>query len=544
MLKTKPDTRKYQVEIYDTTLRDGAQQEGISLSVQDKLSMVKRLDRFGVPFIEGGYAGANPKEDEFFRKVRSLDLNNSVVTAFGNTRRTGVRPEDDLTLRALLSAETQVVTLVGKASDFQALKILEISIEENLDIVSDSVKFIRSKGRRVFFDAEHFFDGFQSSKQYALSVLRTAFDAGAERIVLCDTNGGTLPHDIARITDEVRAALPQAVLGIHAHNDSEMAVAGSIAAVKSGAYQVQGCVNGYGERTGNANLVSVIANLQIKMGIKCIPDANLSSLTSLSNFTAELVNRNLSPFQPFVGASAFTHKGGLHAAAIEKSPESYQHLPPELVGNTNSVTISELSGRRNVERRIRELGLERDLGAADAKKIVQHIKMQEAKGFSYESAHASFELVARRLVPNYKPPFQLVDFNVDVRAGSDGAATCRADVKVQVGDIVELNAGEGNGPVAAMDSALRKSLLKFYPDLSTVRLADFKVRVVNEGEGTSACVRVVVESADSQNVWTTVGASENVLEASWNALADSLEWWLVKHLSNGEKVIKQGDGYA
>ena len=531
------------VELYDTTLRDGTQQEGISLSVEDKLAITERLDRLGIDVIEGGYAGANPKDDEYFERVQSLDLKHAQVAAFGNTRRANIDAESDPTLKALLDTQAPILTLVGKASEYQVLDVLQTSLEENLAMVTDSVRYLKSKGRRVFFDAEHFFDGYKMNPDYAVQSLRIALDAGAERLVLCDTNGGTLPGEIARIVGEVKEELGDgAVLGIHSHNDTDTAVASAIAAVEAGAVQVQGCVNGYGERTGNANMISVIANLNLKMDVQAITDEQLATLTEVSNFVSERVNRSPFPFQPFVGSSAFTHKGGLHASATERSVNAYQHIEPSAVGNENAITISELSGRSNVIRRIRDMGFDADLDDADARLIVQHVKDQEAKGFSYEGANASFDLVLRRALPNYEPPFELVDFMVIVenrRRSSFGSGwrsdgvehpmLSEATVKVRVGDDTHHTAAEGDGPVDALDQALRKALTVTYPELSSIRLTDYKVRVVNEGAGTSAVVRVVVESADNRDVWQTVGASPNIMEASWLALTDSFEWWLFKN---------------
>ena len=533
------------IELYDTTLRDGTQQEGISLSVEDKLAITARLDELGIDVIEGGYAGANPKDDEFFRRARDLELKHAVLAAFGNTRRANSDAATDPTLKALLDTGAPVLTLVGKASDSQVRDVLATSLEENLAMVADSVVYLKSQGRRVMFDAEHFFDGYKSNREYALQALRVAMEAGAERVVLCDTNGGTLPAEVGRVTAEVKAALgDDAQLGIHTHNDTDTAVASAIAAVEAGAMQVQGCINGYGERTGNANMVSLIANLKLKMGSDVVSDEQLASLTGLSNYVAEVVNRRPSPFQPFVGTSAFAHKGGLHAAATERSVHAYQHIDPAIVGNSNSVVISELAGRGNVVRRIRDLGLEDVLNRDDATKIVQFVKDREALGFSYEVAQASLDLLIRRATPNYEPLFELVDFMVVVENrrrtsfgtgwrtdGKEHPMLSEATVKVLVGGEVRHTAAEGNGPVDALDRALRKGLQEFYPDVANVRLTDYKVRVVNEGTGTGAAVRVVIESADEQDVWYTVGASTNILEASWTALADSLEHWLLKSLA-------------
>jgi len=531
------------VELYDTTLRDGTQQEGISLSVEDKLAITERLDQLGIDVIEGGYAGANPKDDEYFQRVQSLDLKHAQIAAFGNTRRANGDVESDPTLKALLDTNAPVLTLVGKSSEYQVRDVLQTSLEENLAMVADSVRYLKAKGRRVFFDAEHFFDGFKMNAGYAIQSLRVAMEAGAERLILCDTNGGTLPSEVAEIVTRIIDELGEnAVIGIHSHNDTDTAVASAIAAVEAGAYQVQGCINGYGERTGNANMVSVIGNLNLKMGVQAVSDEQLASLTEVSNFVSERVNRAPFQFQPFVGSSAFSHKGGLHAAATQKSVQAYQHIEPSLVGNSNDVVISELSGRGNIVHRIKEMGLEADLDDADARRIVQYVKDQESKGFSYEGANASFDLVLRRALPNYEAPFELVDFMVVVENrrrssfgtgwrtdGAEHPMLSEATVKVRVADDIHHTAAEGDGPVGALDGALRKALTDAYPELTAIRLTDYKVRVVNEGVGTGASVRVVIESTDDKDVWYTVGASANILEASWLALTDSFEWWLFRN---------------
>jgi 2-isopropylmalate synthase len=531
------------VELYDTTLRDGTQQEGISLSVEDKLAITERLDQLGIDVIEGGYAGANPKDDEYFHKVQSLDLKHAQIAAFGNTRRANVKATDDPTLKALLDTNAPIMTLVGKSSEYQVRDVLQTSLEENLAMIADSVTYLKSKGRRVFFDAEHFFDGYKMNAEYAVQALRVAMDAGAERLILCDTNGGTLPSEVAEIVKQIKEDLGEdAVIGIHSHNDTDTAVASALSAIEAGAYQVQGCINGYGERTGNANMVSIIGNLKLKMGVDVVSDEQLASLTEVSNFVSERVNRSPDQFQPFVGSSAFSHKGGLHAAATQKSVQAYQHIEPSLVGNSNDVVISELSGRGNVIHRIREMRLDADLNDADARRIVQYVKDQESKGFSYEGANASFDLVLRRALPNYEAPFELVDFMVVIenrrrssfgtgwrKDGAEHPMLSEATVKVRVRDDVQHTAAEGDGPVGALDGALRKGLVGAYPELSAIRLTDYKVRVVNEGAGTGAAVRVVIESADDKDVWYTVGASTNILEASWLALTDSFEWWLFKN---------------
>lgn len=524
------------VELYDTTLRDGTQAEGISVSVDDKLAITRRLDQLGVSFIEGGYAGANPKDDEFFRRAKKLKLKNAVMAAFGNTRRAGGSCESDPSMKALIAAGTPVVTIVGKASEMHVRKVLETSLEENLAMIADSIRFLVANGRRVFFDAEHLFDGYALNPEYAIQATRVAADAGAECVILCDTNGGTLPERVSEVVRAVKAATP-AKLGIHAHNDSDAAVAVSLAALQAGAIHVQGTINGYGERCGNANLVSIIANLQLKMNVRCVSDEQVRSLTELSRFVAEVVNLPPHAYQPYVGSNAFSHKGGLHAAAVEKIAESYQHVPPDVVGNRNALVVSELAGRSTILQQVEGLGLAGDITRNDARNIVNHVKAQEARGFAYERAEASFEVLVRRTLANYEPPFELVDFRVIVQSGQRGPGhagngenlTSEATIKVRVGDQVLHTAAEGNGPVNSLDNALRKALLQFFPHLSVVKLTDYKVRVVADGTGTNAVVRVQIESSDGQHTWHTVGASGNIIEASWLALADSMEYWLMKH---------------
>ncbi|MFP6680200.1 MAG: citramalate synthase [Dehalococcoidia bacterium] len=534
-----------QVEIYDTTLRDGTQQEGISLSVDDKLAISDRLDSLGVHYIEGGFAGANPKDDEFFQRARrDLNLKHSVLTSFGSTRRVGGKVDDDGAIISLLRTETPVVTVVGKASAWQVTEILGTSVEENLHMIADSMSHLTARNRRAVFDAEHFFDGYKYDKEYALQTLRVASEAGAETVVLCDTNGGTLPHEVVEIVRSASEFVsPLGVrIGIHAHNDTDTAVALSMAAWQAGATQIQGCINGYGERTGNANLTSIIANLKLKMGVDVISDEQLKTLTDTSLFIAETLNMSPQAFQPYVGASAFAHKGGLHAAAINKQRESYEHIRPGTVGNRNAIIVSELSGRGNVLSRIRDLGLEEDLTEQDVREIVEELKELENRGFSYEGASASLELLIRRHLPNYETPFELIDFMVLIEnrrtarlseVTESGGMLSEATVKIRVGEDVQHTAAEGNGPVNAQDNAMRKALLQSYPDLKCVRLTDYKVRVVAEGGGTGAVVRVVIESSDGHASWNTVGSSGNILEASWIALADSMEYWLVcRRISN------------
>ena len=524
------------VSLYDTTLRDGTQGEGISLSVADKLAICKRLDELGVHYIEGGWPGSNPRDAEFFERAKSLRLANATLTAFGSTRRANIGADEDANLAALLEAETPVVTLVGKSWDLHVTRVLETSLEENLAMISDSVAYLVGQGRRVFFDAEHFFDGYKANPHYAVQAVRAAEVAGAECVILCDTNGGLMPDEISAIVHQVRQRTA-VELGIHTHNDADMAVAGAIAAVRAGATQVQGTMNGYGERCGNANLVSLIANLKIKMGVECVSDTQLASLTEASRYVAEVANMPTLSSQPYVGGSAFAHKGGLHAAAVSKVEHSYQHIQPRSIGNDKRVLVSDLSGRGNILWRARELCPDAELTQAQARQLLQEIKERENQGFQYEGAEASFELLVRRMQAGYTAPFSLVDFvsMVEKRShGNDNGAKDPHDIasqvmlKVRVGDEVMHTAASGNGPVNALDHALRKALEQFYPDLQAVRLLDYKVRVVDQGVGTGSVVRVLIDSTDGKRTWSTVGSSENIIEASWYALADSLEHWLAR----------------
>ncbi|MDT7943518.1 MAG: citramalate synthase [Dehalococcoidia bacterium] len=517
-----------QVEIYDTTLRDGTQMEGISLSVEDKLKIARKLDELGVHYIEGGWPGSNPKDAEFFVRARSLSLRNAKLAAFGSTRRPGVRAEQDANLRALVDAGTPVVTIVGKAHLRHVTEILETTPEENLSMIADSVRYLRAHGLTVFFDAEHFFDGYFYDPEYALQCLRTAAQAGAECVVLCDTNGGTITSKVYQVVKEVVAQMPVRV-GIHAHNGADLAVANSLAAVEAGATHVQGAVNGYGDMCGNANIISIIANLKLKMGIHVVTDEQLKKLTEVSRFVSEVANLPPNPRQPYVGSAAFAHKAGLHAAGVAKAPWSYQHIDPALVGNETRFLVSELSGSHGLLAKLREQGIEID--RQEARRILEQVKLMESKGYQYEGAEASLELLARRQRPGYEPPFELVDFMVVERrhhGPGERDMLSEAMVKVRVGDQVIHTAAEGNGPVNALDAAVRKALVQFYPSLEAVRLVDYKVRIIDPGQGTAASVRVLIESTDGQDSWTTVGASTDIIEASWLALADSLEYWLVK----------------
>jgi 2-isopropylmalate synthase len=516
------------VFLYDTTLRDGAQGEGISLSLADKLKILRKLDQFGFHYVEGGWPGANPKDSEFFARARDLKLKHARLTAFASTRRPGGVVEDDPTVAALLDAGTPVVAVVGKSWRLHVLEVLRTTLEENLAMIGQTCRHLKAHGREVVYDAEHFFDGYKDDPAYALETLRAAHEGGADWLALCDTNGGSLPSEVGRIVAAVVAALPDAKVGIHTHNDGELAVANSLAAVEAGATQVQGTVNGYGERVGNANLISVAANLRLKMGVDCLSEAALASLTELSHFVADVANQVPNAHQPFVGASAFAHKAGLHVNAVLKTAASFEHVDPARVGNRQRILVSEVGGRDNVRSKLAQLGI--DLGGDEAalRRVSALVKEQEARGFQYEAAEASFELLVRRSLPDYAPPFELLDVLVLVEKRRGVEMLAEATIKVRVGEAVMHTAAEGDGPVHALDGALRKALLELYPQLGRVELVDFKVRVVDQTAGTGATVRVSIESSDGEGAWSTVGSSPNIIEASWLALADSMEFALLR----------------
>ncbi len=515
------------VWIYDTTLRDGTQGEGISLSVDDKLKIVQLLDQFGVHYIEGGWPGSNPKDMEFFKKVKDLPLKTSKITAFGSTRRPGVSAEQDENLQKILASGVEAAAIFGKTWDFQVTQALNTTLENNLDMIYDSIHFLKSHGLEVMFDAEHFFDGYKSNRDYALKTIKKAEEAGADWIVLCDTNGGTLPDELASIVSAVKERL-KTPIGIHCHNDSECAVANTIAAVRAGARQVQGTINGYGERCGNTNLISTIANLQIKQGYFCIEEDKLRLLTSLSRQIHEIANVVPANNQPFVGMSAFAHKGGMHVSAVLKSPETYEHLPPEKVGNSRRVLVSELSGQSNLLYKARELKIELDKSDPLCKNLIQKIKQMEHEGYQYEGAEASFELLLRQGLGEIGQVFSLESIQILVEKAADVAAKMVAVIKIRVRDEVVHTAAEGNGPVNALDNALRKALSSFFPEIKNMHLTDYKVRVLDGEEGTAAKVRVLIESSDGKNRWSTVGVSTNIIEASWQALSDSFRYFLLQ----------------
>jgi 2-isopropylmalate synthase len=518
------------IVLYDTTLRDGAQREGISFSVEDKLKIARRLDRLGVAYIEGGWPGSNPKDLAFFERVSELHLEQAVVVAFGSTRRAGVAVEKDVSIRALVAANTPAVALVGKSWDLHVRQVLNTSLKENLHLIADSVRYLKALGLDVIYDAEHFFDGYEADPAYAMQTLVAAAETGADVLVLCDTNGGTLPSRVAKVVAEVRQ-VTSVPLGIHAHNDGEMAVANSLAAVEMGVHHVQGTINGYGERCGNANLCSLIPALKLKMGYDCVTDEQLRALAETARYVSEVANLSLYPHQPYVGHSAFAHKGGIHVNAIVKCEESYQHIDPGLVGNYKRVVVSELSGKSNITYKAQECGLDLPDGTAD-REILQRVKELESQGFQFEGAEGSVELLIRRAQPGYTSPFELLDFHVLVRESHDGNMTAEATVKVRVGDQIMHTAADGNGPVNALDAAVRKALLPFYPSLADVQLTDYKVRILDGEAGTAAQTRVLIDSASGHRTWSTVGSSTNIIEASWQALVDSLEYALLNGMDD------------
>ncbi|MBK9160511.1 MAG: citramalate synthase [Nitrosomonadales bacterium] len=514
-----------QVFLYDTTLRDGTQREDISLSVDDKLAIAQRLADFGFHYIEGGWPGSNPKDQEFFERARKLDLKQARLAAFGRTRQKNGTCQQDTNLQALLDAQTPVVTIVGKSSDYHVKLVLSATLEENLAMIRDSVAYLKSHGREVMFDAEHFFDGFVANRDYALATLKAAAEAGADWLVLCETNGGKLPWEVEEIVREVRKVI-STPLGVHCHNDTGCGVANSLAAVHGGCLQVQGTINGYGERVGNANLTTIIPNLQLKMDKQAVTPEQLRELTSLAHYVAEVVNLKHYNHAPYIGHSSFAHKGGIHVAAILKAPDTYQHIDPALVGNEMRSVVSELSGRGNIQFHAKTLGIELD--NEGAQRVLNRIKHLEHEGFTFEAAEASVELMLHRLRPDYVQPFELIDYFVVTERRQSRGLLSEATVKVRVGGEVKFVAAEGNGPVNALSSALRNALEDVYPLLKAVRLIDYKVRILDSANGTSAAIRVLITFQGGGQVWTTVGASANVIEASWYALSESLEYALVK----------------
>jgi 2-isopropylmalate synthase len=516
-----------EIQLYDTTLRDGTQREGLSLSLDDKLKIAQLLDGLGVDYIEGGWPGSNPKDIAFFERVSALGLTHATVTAFGSTRRAGIDVAEDPQIQALLAARTSAVALFGKSWDLHVTHVLHTTRDENLHMIADSVSYLCQHGREVIYDAEHFFDGYEADPEYAMQTVRAAVDAGAELVVLCDTNGGTLPGRLRTIVAQVVREL-DIPLGIHCHNDSGLAVANTLLAVEAGVVHVQGTINGYGERCGNADLCALIPNLQLKMGCACVSEAQLRSLTEISHHVSNRANLSPDHHQPYVGYSAFAHKGGMHVNGMVKCEESFQHIDPALVGNQKRIIVSELAGRSNILYKVDEFGLGIELEHGEARALVSRIKELENHGFQFEGADASVELLIRRSRAGYAPPFQLIDFHILVRGKENGMMASEAVVKIKVGEEVMLTAAEGNGPVNALDQAVRKALLPYYPQLAAVHLTDYKVRILDGDAGTAALTRVLIDSSDGDRTWSTVGSSSNIIEASWQALADSLEYVLLR----------------
>jgi 2-isopropylmalate synthase len=512
------------IQIYDTTLRDGTQGEGFTLSAQDKLRVARRLDELGIAFIEGGWPGSNPKDAEFFERACDLEWKNSLITAFGSTCRTKGGPEDDANIRALIEAQTPVCTLFGKTWNLHVTDVLLTTLDDNLRIIEHSIAYLRAAGRRVIYDAEHFFDGFKADPAYALETLKAAMRGGAETLVLCDTNGGTLPWELEKILGQMKQAI-QHPFGIHTHNDSECAMINALIAVREGATQVQGTINGVGERCGNANLCSIMANIELKMGRRCLPDGGLEKLAELSHFVDEVANVTPNDHLPYVGKSAFAHKGGVHVAAMRRCEQSYQHIEPERVGNKMRVVVSALSGRANIISKAEEHGVEVG-GAVDVVGVLNDVKELEARGFSFEAAEASVAMMLKRQQADYKPLFELIDFLVNVEHRQGRGIFAEAMVKVKVDGEVLHTAAEGNGPVNALDLALRKALIGHYPQIATFNLADYKVRILDGQNGTDAITRVLIDTRNTTRMWSTVGASANIIEASWQALVDAIEYGL------------------
>lgn len=517
------------VKIYDVTLRDGTQGESISFSIHDKIRIAQKLDELGVHYIEGGWPGSNERDEGFFEEAKRLRLRTAKIAAFGSTRRAKVTCEKDSSIQALLQAETPVVTIVGKSWDFHVTEALKISLEANLEVIHDSVTYLKKHVDEVFFDAEHFFDGYKNNPEYAIQAISAARDAGADVIVLCDTNGGTMPWDIESIVDKVNSELENPSLGIHTHNDGELGVANSLYAVRGGVSQIQGTMNGYGERCGNANLCSIIPNLKLKMDIDCLEDNELKNLYDVSHFIHELTNLPPIKHDAFVGESAFAHKGGIHVSAVMKDPTTYEHITPEVVGNRRRILISDLSGRSNILYKAKELGVELDPKDERVIAILNDLKKLENEGYEFEGADASFELLVRKAIGEYRKPFHLKSARTitEKRADNEDPST-EATIVVEVDGITEHMVASGNGPVNAMDQALRKALERFYPNLKEVRLKDYRVRVLSTNPGTDAVVRVLIESGDGESDWSTVGVSENIVEASWEALIDSIDYKILK----------------
>jgi 2-isopropylmalate synthase len=518
------------VTLYDTTLRDGTQGTGISFSVMDKIRVAEKLDDFGVHYIEGGFPGSNPKDAEFFQEAKKRKWERAKIAAFGATRRGKLRVEDDPQVQLLLDAETPVVTIVGKTWPLHVTEVFQVSLEENVAMIADTVAYLKKHGREVFYDAEHFFDSYKDDPDYSLRTIQAAHDSGADLVVLCDTNGGSMPEEVERITRDAIAKLGKPV-GIHTHNDCGLGVANALAAVRAGAVQVQGTINGYGERVGNCNLITAAANLQLKMGVPVAYD--LVRLRELSLFVAELANAPHDIRAPFVGSAAFTHKGGQHVHAMQKLASSYEHIDPSLVGNQRVMVVSDLSGQSNILVKAKELGFDLEKGAPEVNEILRKVKQLESEGYEFEAAEASLALLIQKILQHHKPMWELREYHTTFRRSGGGTCnTCEATVKLNVNGVDEYTVAEGDGPVHALDAALRKALRPFYPQIEQIELTDYKVRIIGSQLGTAARTRVLIDSTDGQSSWGTVGVSDNIIEASWLALTDSIEYKLLRDEKN------------
>jgi 2-isopropylmalate synthase len=518
--RQKENTNK--IKLYDATLREGAQAEGVSLYVTDKLKITKLLDELGVHYIEGGWPGSNPKDAEYFKKVKDLKLENARIAAFGSTCRKDTDPAKDKNIKALLDSETPVVTIFGKSWTLHVEDALRTTLDKNLQMIEKSIKYLKSKDREVIFDAEHFFDGYKANSEYSMKALGAAASGGADALVLCDTNGGTLPFEVKDITEKVKSRFPDMVIGIHTHNDSGTAMGNTIAAVQAGATHIQGTTNGYGERCGNADLSTLIPNLQLKMGFQVLPPENLVHLTRVANAVAFIANQPPPYRSPYIGRSAFAHKGGIHVSAMRRNPLSYQHVDPSLVGNESRVLISELAGRSSLHSKLEEMSM---IGKIDnLEEVLEKIKTLEHEGYSFEAAEASVELLLLRCKKDYKPPFKMLDFTVVVEHREKRGIFAEATVKVLIGDRVFHMAAEGDGPVDALYIALTKALMEEHPNIEKFHLADYKVHIINSSKGTGAITRVMIDMQLNNKYWSTVGASANIIEASWTALSDAMEY--------------------
>ncbi len=515
------------IEFYDTTLRDGTQSEDIAFSVIDKLRITEKLDDFGMDYVEGGWPGSNPKDLEYFREVKKLRLRHSRIAAFSSTVRANTRPEEDENMKSLLEAETDCVTIVGKTWDLHVREALKVSLDTNLKMIDRTIGFLKRQGKKVFFDGEHFFDGYNRNRAYTMKVLEAAADAGADLAVLCDTNGGSMPYDVYEVVQSVRQALPSVPLGIHTHNDTETAVANTMMAVKAGCTHVQGTVNGYGERCGNANLCSIIPNIVLKMGLGGGERERLKKLRDLSLFVDEMANFIPDKHRPYVGDSAFAHKGGIHVSAIRRNPETYEHVEPAQVGNRQRILVSDLSGESSILSKAKEFGIDLESDKKVAKEVLRRVKELEHLGYQFEGAEGSLELLMKKALGVHKRYFDLVGFRVIVEKKERNIPVSEAAIMVKVGDDTEHTAALGKGPVDALDRALRKALYKFYPSLREMSLVDYKVRVLSTKDGTGSTIRVLIESSDGKHTWETVGVSENIIEASWQALVDSIDYKLL-----------------